>query len=117
MTNGVPPLDGGERMLEIEGQPPTLHPPFVGTAAVSRGFFDVLGVPLVRGRRFGAQDGSAGTLTVIINARLAAQFFPGEDPIGRRLRFTQRLPLGRTPADPWANDRRRQSAGQAGFAI
>jgi putative ABC transport system permease protein len=101
VTNGVPPLDGGERLLEIEGQPTSLQPPFVGTATVSPRFFDVLGVPLVRGRRFDERDGSDETHTVIINARLAAQFFPGEDPIGRRLRFTQRQRLDGKPVDEW----------------
>jgi predicted permease len=99
-TNGVPPLDGGERLLEIEGQPPT-DPPFVGTVTVNPRFFDVLGVRVVRGRPFDERDGSPGTETVIINDRLAAQFFAGEDPIGRRLRFTQREPAARKPADVW----------------
>ena len=101
VTNGVPPLDGGERLLEIEGQPTTDRPPFVGTATVSPRFFDALGIPMVRGRLFDERDGSAGNDTVIINARLAVQFFPGEDPIGRRLRFTQRQRLGGKPADVW----------------
>lgn len=101
VTNGVPPLDGGERLLEIEGQPTTDRPPFVGTVTVSPRFFEVLGLPLVRGRPFDERDGSAGTNTVIVNARLAAQFFPGEDPVGRRLRFTQRQRLGGKPADVW----------------
>jgi predicted permease len=101
LTTGVPPLDGGERLLEIEGDPPTDHPPFVGTVTVSPRFFDVLGVRLVRGRPFDARDGSAGMEAVIINDRLAAQFFPGEDPIGRRLRFTQRQRAARSPADVW----------------
>ena len=101
ITNGVPPLDGGERLLEIEGRPATDPPPFVGTVTVSPRFFDALGIPLVRGRPFDERDGSAGTGTVIINARLAAQFFPGEDPIGRRLRFTQRQRPAGAPADMW----------------
>jgi putative ABC transport system permease protein len=101
VTTGVPPLDGGERLLEIEGQAPTDRPPFVGTVTVSPRYFDVLGLHLVRGRPFDARDGSAGTETVIINDRLAAQFFPGEDPIGRRLRFTQRQPVAGTPTDVW----------------
>src|SRR4029450_8707621 len=87
------PLDGGERLLEIEGQSPTDRPPFVGTVTVSPSFFDVLGVHLVRGRPFEETDGSSGSETVIINDRLATHFFPGEDPIGRRLRFAQPEPL------------------------
>jgi putative ABC transport system permease protein len=101
VTTGVPPLDGGERVLEVEGQPPADRPPFVGTVTVSPRYFDVLGVHLVRGRPFDERDGASGTESVIINDRLAAQFFPGQDPIGRRLRFTQRQPVVGTPPDVW----------------
>jgi hypothetical protein len=55
----------------------------------------------VRGRNFQDFDGAPGAETVIINERLAAQFFPGEDPIGRRLRFTEREPPRATPVDAW----------------
>jgi putative ABC transport system permease protein len=101
VTNGVPPLDGGERLLEIEGQPSSDRPPFVGTVTVSPSFFDVIGVHLVRGRPFDERDGSSGAETVIINDRLAAQFFPGEDPIGRRLRFANREPVAAKSAGVW----------------
>jgi putative ABC transport system permease protein len=96
----VPPLDGGERLLEVEGRA-TTPPPFVGTATVTPAFFDVLGVRLLRGRAFTDGDGAPGAETVIINERLAQQFFPGEDPLGKRLRFTTREPVpGRAP-DVW----------------
>jgi putative ABC transport system permease protein len=103
VTTGVPPLDGGERLLEIDG--PALssetRPVFVGTVTISPRFFEVVGVPLVRGRNFRDLDGAPGAETVIINERLAAQFFPGEDPIGRRLRFTQRTRTPGRPPDVW----------------
>ena len=38
---------------------------------------------------------------MIINERLASQFFPGEDPIGRRIRFVAREPAPDQPAPPW----------------
>jgi putative ABC transport system permease protein len=100
VTTGVPPLDGGERLLEVEGQPRE-QPPFVGTVTISPRYFDVVGVNLVRGRLFDERDGAPGVESVIINDRLAAQFFPGEDPIGRRLRFTQRQPTPGKPPDVW----------------
>ena len=58
-------------------------------------------MPLLRGRSFHDSDGAPGAETVIINERLASQFFPGEDPIGRRLRFTQREPAPDQPAPVW----------------
>jgi putative ABC transport system permease protein len=41
---------------------------------------------LIRGRLFDGRDGP-GSLTVIINQRMARQFWPDEDPIGRRIKF------------------------------
>jgi putative ABC transport system permease protein len=100
VTTGVPPLDGGERLLETDAAART-EPVFVGTVTVSRQFFDVIGVRLLRGRSFVDTDGAPGNETVIINDHLARQFFPGEDPIGRRIRFTQRdAPVGKPP-DVW----------------
>jgi putative ABC transport system permease protein len=100
VTTGVPPLDGGERLLEVEGQPRE-QPPFVGTVTISPRYFDVVGVRLARGRLFDERDGAPGVESVIINDRLAAQFFPNEDPIGRRLRFTQRQPTPGKLPDVW----------------
>jgi putative ABC transport system permease protein len=103
VTNGVPPHDGGERGLEIEGRlrPPDTPPPFVGTVTVTPRFFDVLGVRLVRGRPFTVAEGAPGSESVIVNDHLAARFFPGEDPIGRRIRFAPRSPQPGTPSDVW----------------
>ena len=58
-------------------------------------------MPLVRGRNFHDGDGAPGSETVVINEDLAARFFPGEDPIGRRLRFTEREPAPGRPPDAW----------------
>jgi predicted permease len=102
VTTGVPGRDGGERLLEIERAgsatgPPPVH---VSTVTITPRFFTTAGVRLVRGRNFIDSDGAPGAETVIVNERLAAQFFPGEDPIGRRLRFTERDPRGK-PVDAW----------------
>jgi putative ABC transport system permease protein len=103
ITTGVPPLDGGERIVEIEGrpQPQDTRPVFVGTVTISPPFFDAVGVRLIRGRHFSERDGAPGAETVIVNEQFAHQFFPGEDPIGRRLRFTERQRVPRKPEDVW----------------
>ena len=49
------------------------------------GYFDTLGMSLVRGRRFTEQDGPDSARVVIVNESLARRTWPGEDPIGRRL--------------------------------
>jgi putative ABC transport system permease protein len=52
-------------------------------------------VPLLRGREFEWSDAAEAPRVVIVNQALAAQFFPGEDPIGKRIVF-DRVP----DADP-----------------
>ena len=81
VTTGVPPLDGGERLLEIDGPGRVGIPAGVRrTVAISPRFFDVVGAGVVRGRGFTERDGAPGSETVIVNERLAAQFFPGRIP-------------------------------------
>lgn len=54
---------------------------------IDREYFQTLKIPLLRGREFNLQDDVSGaTPAVIISQRLAQQVFPGEDPVGRRIR-------------------------------
>jgi predicted permease len=101
VTNGVPPLDGGERLLETERTAPDAEAIFVGTVTATPRFFDVLGVRLLRGRNFDERDGAPGAEAVIINTLLAERFFPGEDPLGKRLRFRPRERAAGTAPDVW----------------
>jgi predicted permease len=52
---------------------------------VSDGYFETMRVPLVRGRFFNSADTAESTKVAVIDERLAAKFWPGRDPIGRRL--------------------------------
>jgi predicted permease len=52
---------------------------------VSDGYFEAMKIPLVKGRFFTAGDTASSTPVAMIAERLAAKFWPGQDPIGRRL--------------------------------
>jgi predicted permease len=52
---------------------------------VSDGYFETMKTPLVRGRYFDRRDTAAATPTIIVDERLAAKFWPGKDPLGRRM--------------------------------
>lgn len=54
---------------------------------VSEGHFQTLQIPLVRGRGFTTGDRDGSTLAVVIDETMAELFWPGEDPIGRRVTF------------------------------
>ena len=51
--------------------------------AVSPGYFAALGIPLIRGRAFSAQDTERSPLVAVVDQAFAARHFPGEDPLGR----------------------------------
>jgi predicted permease len=56
---------------------------------IGAGYFQTMGIPLVRGRDFTPQDVTSnlgGQPAAIINQTMAAHLFPGQDPIGRTLR-------------------------------
>ncbi|HET6218830.1 MAG TPA: ABC transporter permease [Acidobacteriaceae bacterium] len=59
-----------------------------GTMILVEGdYFQTMGIPLVRGRWFTQADKPDGQLVVVVNRKLAEQSWPGQDPIGKRLRF------------------------------
>jgi len=51
---------------------------------VGNGFFSMLRVPILEGRAFGPQDTATSTKVGIINASLAKERFPNENPVGKR---------------------------------
>jgi predicted permease len=53
--------------------------------AASEAFFSTAGVPVIQGRDFTAADSEAAPAVAIVNQTLARQYFPGLDPIGRRI--------------------------------
>ncbi|HUQ84341.1 MAG TPA: ABC transporter permease [Gemmatimonadaceae bacterium] len=53
--------------------------------SVTDGWFEAMGVRLARGRFFDQRDTPSSPPVVIVDERLAAHFWPNEDPIGRRM--------------------------------
>ncbi len=54
---------------------------------ISPGYFDALGLPIVRGRGLTPDDGPGAPRVVVVNETLADLLWPGQDPIGRTLRL------------------------------
>jgi hypothetical protein len=57
----------------------------INVLAISPDYFKTLDVPLASGRDFNPQDTVGSPPVVIINEKMAQYFFPGQDPIGKRI--------------------------------
>ncbi|MBA2303805.1 MAG: ABC transporter permease [Acidobacteria bacterium] len=84
-----PPL-----FIEIDGRD-TTDPgvrPVVHNFKVSPGYFETIGVRIIRGRPFGDSDRAAGEPVAIVSETAARILGNGRDPIGERLRFRPDAP-------------------------
>jgi len=88
-TTSLPLAAGGwGKMLSIEGRPaPTSMEavPVVQYRQVTPNYFATLGVPLLRGRFITERDAGDSPPVALINEEMARRFFPGEDPVGKRM--------------------------------
>ena len=69
--------------------------PFAHLGTVSGGYFAAMGIPLLAGRTFTERDTEHAPPVAVVSASLARQYWPGESPIGKRLRFEEK------PDEPW----------------
>jgi putative ABC transport system permease protein len=73
--------------VDIDGQrTATGEHPMVDLDIASPGFFAALGAPLVAGRDFSAADTASAPAVVIVNEAMARKFWPGQNPVGRRVK-------------------------------
>ena len=88
MASGVPPSSGLVfGALDIEGRPSgDRGPSMFGGGFVQPGFFEVLGIPIRAGRPFDDTDLRSGN-AVIVNEKMARQYWPGESAVGKRMRM------------------------------
>lgn len=71
----------------VNGQPNGASLPSATYYLVSPGYFRDLGIPLLSGRDFTAQDSASAPHVCVINDFLARTAFPGRNPIGQRIQF------------------------------
>ena len=60
--------------------------PHADALMVTPDYFRVMGIPTLRGRNFEPADAHPSALAVLVDAQLAREYFPGEDPIGKQIR-------------------------------
>jgi predicted permease len=93
-VDGLTPLE-----TEREQGLPLEQLPQAATFQVSPGYFDALGVPLLRGRTFSDRDRADSIPVAVINDEMARQYFAGQDAIGKRIRY--HYIDQRAPVEPW----------------
>jgi putative ABC transport system permease protein len=87
-TTKIPLTGGGSTQpFTVEGRPAgaIAEQPMAQTRYVSPDYFQAIGIPLRQGRVFTDQDRDKSVPVVIISEAMARRFWPGENPVGKRL--------------------------------
>jgi putative ABC transport system permease protein len=78
---------GAATGFDIEGQPPlpAAQRPTTDVRVVDPEYFKTMAIPLLRGRTFTDREEALPSRVVIISDTLARQYFPNQDPLGKRI--------------------------------
>jgi putative ABC transport system permease protein len=89
MTSAIPlsePIGAENGLVRVVGQPVDPNERSEGRIAIATGgFFHALGVPLIQGRVFTADDREGSAPVALVNQAFVRRYFPGQDPVGQRL--------------------------------
>jgi putative ABC transport system permease protein len=94
MADALPSTGATLRRWEFAGGPPPAaenapRSSMMLTVKISPSYFRTVGASVLAGREFNDSDVAAGMPVAIVNRAFAAKFWPGEDPLGKQLRFYQ----------------------------
>jgi predicted permease len=99
VASNLPLTYSGDSMpIGVEGRPdpPPDQSPDVVLRVVSPGYFHTMGIPLAQGRDISEKDTPDAVRVVVISEKTARYFWPGQNPIGKRLK-----PGSTTSDSPW----------------
>jgi putative ABC transport system permease protein len=97
ISSTIPTRGLNPRRVEIDGRPSAPDGgASVPVLTIGPDYFRVMGQPMISGRDFTKGDDAAAPLVVMLNSSFADAFWPGEDPVGKRLRIFERDTPG-----PW----------------
>jgi predicted permease len=89
--SGGLPMGGGMSVLgyQPDNKPelPANEQPLTHVVDVGPGYFATMGIPVLKGREFAAQDAVLDPRTMLVNEAFARRDFPDQDPIGHRVSF------------------------------
>ncbi len=98
ITRALPAAGSGHLPYQIEGTPEVddQHRPTLRSLTIGPDYFRTLGTAVLSGREFNDFDRPSSVPVAVVNQRFASEFWPGEGPLGKRLRVFD----GKTPG-PW----------------
>jgi predicted permease len=90
---GTPPPSGGHGRFVPEGREDIAEAaPALTIHHADPGYFAVAGIPVTRGRPFGSEDRGSTPPVGLIDENAARRFWPGQEAIGRRFRYSPSVP-------------------------
>ena len=87
LSTAVPTFFSEQRAFTPETRTPAAAPESVTATWTLGRYFEVMGIPLLRGRVVGDADGPGGQLVAVVSASLARRHWPGADAVGKRLKW------------------------------
>src|SRR5262249_32478339 len=93
IVNQLPLSDAAANSsFEVEGRPAGTDINVADSQIISPDYFRAIGISLLRGRSFSQADTMPAPMSVMVNQSLARKVWPGENPIGKRIRFRADAP-------------------------
>ncbi len=89
LSNSLPGLDSWQNDIAVEGHAP-LNPGEeinVDWSITSERYFDVMRIPLLRGRTFTPEEARTGAPVVVVDESLARRFWPDGDAVGKHIKY------------------------------
>jgi len=88
LTDTIPFGPGaGDSVIFAEGVVPKPGESIISAyqTRITPGYFETIGIRLLRGRRFEEQDRAGSPRVIVVDDRMAARFWPGADAVGKRM--------------------------------
>ena len=92
---------GAESSIVAEGAPMDPNNPGPGCTfgTINGAYFQVMGIPLLKGRTFDEHDSTSSTPVIVVDELAASTLWPGQDPLGKRLASFRRETIDSEPCD------------------
>lgn len=97
LVRGLPFSGNGgttQIILPDREPPPKGQEPEVMFNAAMPNYFETIGIPFIKGRLFGNEDQLKTPVVLIINQTMAQRFWPGQDPLGKQIKFVDDNTMG-----------------------